>query len=300
MKKEFLHFRIEGDSLTKFIRDVALEPNITKSWNILDSAIGYGQDQHLIKKVFISLLDGSKEFQGVNNLDWVPSKNTSVLETLKKNISFSKDVNQRDVYHSFFPLTQYQKEEFFLNSIASTNFKKIDYAWISKAGHLIPVGFQGHIEKLDQIREEKLVEKGTPIGERQWVKITTNDYIFCMGNSMTNEQEETLAQFLLAKKDIYFNNYNNKVEIFGFGYAQLENDIVTLVNIYEDKLNGAEYIGSPKSPVKRISLTRAQELHKKEIPLFIYTDAKYQRVKNLDSRYTDNKDIFCHIEDLFK
>lgn len=304
---EKVNFTVDPDFITDFIRNCALDPNMRHAWKVLKSVNNGFSDKEL-KPFFLEILEGKKSFVSGNNegdLQLVNSNNENIMQKILNHICYAEDVEELEFYHSIKPLQKYQRQEFKLRKIESNDYKNTDWAWITKSGIFLPVEFQGHRQKLDDIREDELVDEDCLIGENHWIKITTHPHIFCLGREMTPEQKDTLINFLDTNKEWYFKG-DNELEIQGYGYAHYseENGSITLESYFEEEEREAsllrpKYIGNPKDRVVRIGLNQATKLYKQRKAIFIYLDGKYQQVKSLDSRHTNNQTLFVQKKDLY-
>jgi hypothetical protein len=306
-EKTELSFSLSGENFTRYIRDLTLEPNLTKAWKVFQQTF-LDLDLSTLKEAFTLIIDGSMEFTGVNNLELIESDNCSLIEQFKENLLISKEIGHND--SSFFTrelktllfighLPKEERDEFFLDIVAG-EFSDQEFAWITGNGKFIPVSYQGHIAMLDRIRKEDLVDEKYPIGENHWIKITTGNTIFCLGQKITDQQKNTLCNFLKFKKKDFF-RFNSEIEIIGFGYAKLANNEVELIDLWGDDqdLDREKYLERPKGAVKRVDLERALVLYGYQVPLFTYIDGEYRRLKSCDFHYRGSREIYCQVSDLY-
>lgn len=301
--KEKHFFKVHGEYLTNFLRDLALEPNLSKAIKTIEESF-YQLDNKILHEVLGQILRGEKKFIGINDLDLVEDNNENLFPKIFENICYLNDIDERkkelNLYCSYIKTSYVEKSEILLKDTKIEKMSSVEYAWITQGGKLIPVEFQGHRHKVDKIREEELVPKKYPIGENHWIKITTGDSIFSLSEKMTDKQKKTLENYLMNHLERYFKS-SDSLELIGYGtaYYNYKTDKITISDYGFKSLDEAK-IANPTERVKRISFKRAEDLFEMDCPLFIYEKSEYKRIKNIKNFDLVTKDIYCHISDLYR
>ncbi len=137
MKTEKLYFKIHGDFLTNFMRDLCLEPNITHAIEVFKTL---SDDLEIFKNIIM----GEQEFTGINDLTLEKSNNNSIYTEIANHIQISGNCDEATAFCKLFDLNTIDFLEVIFSSLPDKDILDTPNAWVSPNGKIIEVGIMAH------------------------------------------------------------------------------------------------------------------------------------------------------------